>query len=214
LQTTSNCIFADADMSFDNAVTDMVRGITPDRPLRFLKVEQQRLKRHLKIYFTQDTLLEKMHHTDLRFWEQVVRPEIRHAIANNERIAFACASKRTHADRLAMICRDEGLTSGEPYQFYTSKTDDHRKTKHFESPDDAFEGLFVIGATCSMTVAVDPRRTIISKIFLMTKKCYAGFIRDLFQQLGRWNRQPELHDQVLEIVCFIDDTIPICCPPC
>ena len=137
------------------------------------------------------------------FYEQQVRPAVKAAIQNGERVAFACASKSGHSDHIAAIANEEGLEEGVSYQTYSSKTSDFLKREHFSDVDKAWESLVVVSATTSLTVAVDPRRTRFAKLFLFTKRSkFCGQMRDLFQQLGRYNRF--LAQESLEIICFVD----------
>ena len=94
------------------------------------------------------------------------------------------------------------------YQFYTAATCDHKVKSDLSDPDEAWSGLCVIGATTKMTVGVDPRKTKVHKIFVYTKRAQAGGLRELFQQVGRWNRFTEVLDRRTEIICLIDDTHP------
>ena len=214
LLNTPFCIFADADICYDNAVTEMIQAITPNKGFQRLHITKHKLKRRLKLYFSQeqtDGAVMKPKTSLHQFYEQLVRPAIQEAILNREKVAFACASKSGHSDRIAAICRQEGLVAGESYQTYNSKTSDHVKKKHFKDVDTAWESFVVVSATTSLTVAVDPRSTRFSKLFLITKRSeFCGQQRDLSQQLGRYNRW--LPDETLDIICYIDDVHPAYLP--
>ena len=215
LKDTPLCIFADADMGYDNAVPSLLRAITPHKGIHLLDVEKNVLQRHMKLYFGQESYQNSEGQTQRQrastalelFYEQQVRPEIQAAIQKGEKVAFACASKSGHSNTIAQMCREEGLEAGVSYQTYNSKTSDYVKEEHFKDVDKAWRPLVATIATTSLTVAVDPRSTKFRKLFLFTKRSqFCGQMRDLFQQLGRYNRF--LRDEVLEIICFVDDVHP------
>jgi len=173
LKDTPLCIFADADMGYDNAVPSLLRAITPHKGIHLLDVEKNVLQRHMKLYFGQESYQNSEGQTQRQrastalelFYEQQVRPEIQAAIQKGEKVAFACASKSGHSNTIAQMCREEGLEAGVSYQTYNSKTSDYVKEEHFKDVDKAWRPLVATIATTSLTVAVDPRSTKFRKLF-------------------------------------------------
>ena len=192
---TPYVIAADADFDFDGACMGLLQGIAPNRPVRKLVVEEHRLRRRLQCHFT--SLKGQKEH----FFHHTIGGALREP-RPGRRLAVACGSK-ADAKTVATMCAALRV----PFSLYTGDTSDKVKERDFRDIDAAWADKRAVIFTSSLTVGVDPRKTVFTDLFLVTSRS-GSTLRDLFQGLCRFNRMPAQLDTELVVQCLIDDISP------
>jgi hypothetical protein len=186
-KTARYVIAADADCHLDNAVTYMLGGMAT-RPVQTLRGSHKQLKRTLYCEFSGGG-------------SQKPPVAFSHALSKGGRLAVVCGSKAT-----AQAYGKECLEMGVPYAIYHGGVSARLKADHFANPDEAWVGVqCVIYNTC-LTVGVDPKTTVFSKIFVHTSR-NGGSLRDLFQGVCRIGRKANLLTNT-EIHCVVHSEDP------
>ena len=173
------CIAADADCALDNAVSHLLNGLHP-RTVHTLRMSHKQLKRTLYCEFDGSAV-------------QKVPAAFKAALQTlgDGRLAVVCGGKSC-AQKYALACVEAGLSDGlGGYVLYHGGVSAKKKSTDFADPDAAWADRRVAIYNTCVTVGIDPKTTVFSKMFLHTSRM-GGSLRDLFQGACRPGRKDGL----------------------
>ena len=163
-----------ADLRLDNAVAEMYAGLRgPKEPAPIWnEYSQKKLKRHVVVRFGQDLL------------NDIVAAAAEHH--GKALVVVVCGSAAT-AQRYAKAVGNKGFR----VKLVSSAIGSKKRTEYFRDIDATLVGLDVLVHTTTLCVGVDPKTTVVGRLFLHTSKGGAVSAQ-VTQAADRWGRRPGL----------------------